>query len=61
MISIDACLVVAAYLLAYLLRFEGQIPQQEWKSFSTTILYILPFKGAYFIVSLREWEKNRHL
>ncbi len=49
MISIDACLVVAAYLLAYLLRFEGQIPQQEWKSFSTTILYILPFKMFVFI------------
>jgi FlaA1/EpsC-like NDP-sugar epimerase len=49
MISIDGCLVVAAYLLAFLLRFEGQIPQQEWKSFSTTILYILPFKMFVFI------------
>jgi len=28
-LMLDASLVVAAYLLAYLLRFEGQIPQQE--------------------------------
>jgi len=46
---IDASLVVAAYLLAYLLRFEGQIPKQEWKNFSTTIPYILPFKMFVFI------------
>ena len=44
MLLIDACLVVAAYLLAYLLRFEGQIPKQEWKNFNTTVPYILPFK-----------------
>ncbi len=49
MLLLDAFLVVASYLLAYLLRFEGQIPQQEWKSFSTTILYILPFKMFVFI------------
>jgi FlaA1/EpsC-like NDP-sugar epimerase len=46
---IDASLVVAAYLLAYLLRFEGQIPKQGWKNFSTTIPYILPFKMFVFI------------
>ena len=49
MILIDACLVVIAYLLAYLLRFEGQIPQQEWKNFNATISYILPFKMFVFI------------
>jgi len=48
-LMIDASLVVAAYLLAYLLRFEGQIPRQEWKNFTATIPYILPLKMFFFI------------
>ena len=40
----DICLVAAAYLLAYLLRFEGRIPAQEWETIRSTIPYILPFK-----------------
>jgi FlaA1/EpsC-like NDP-sugar epimerase len=46
---IDAILIVVAYLFAYLLRFEGQIPKQEWKNFIATIPYILPFKILVFI------------
>jgi FlaA1/EpsC-like NDP-sugar epimerase len=45
---LDICLVAAAYLLAYLLRFEGRIPLQEWKTIRSTLPYILPFKLVIF-------------
>ena len=45
----DACLVMAAYFLAYFLRFEGQIPEQEWVNFNSTFAYILFFKLFIFI------------
>lgn len=45
---LDICLVAAAYLLAYLLRFEGRIPSQEWETIRSTIVYILPFKLVIF-------------
>ena len=48
MLFLDSCLVMAAYLLAYLLRFEGRIPEQEWKNFYSTIFYVLPFKLFLF-------------
>ena len=48
-LAIDACLIILAYLLAYLLRFEGQISEREWETFITTIPYILPFKIFAFI------------
>ncbi len=48
-LTIDACLIVLAYLLAYLLRFEGQISAGVWERFITTIPYILPFKIIVFI------------
>jgi FlaA1/EpsC-like NDP-sugar epimerase len=40
----DICLVAAAYLLAYLLRFEGKIPLQEWETVRSTLPYIVAFK-----------------
>jgi FlaA1/EpsC-like NDP-sugar epimerase len=46
---IDAGLIVAAHLLSYLLRFEGQFPVQEWKRFTITIPYILIFKLFIFL------------
>ena len=49
MLFLDSCLVVAAYLLAYLLRFEGIIPQQEWQKLIASIPYILPFKLLIFV------------
>jgi len=48
MLVMDACLVISAYLLAYLLRFEGKIPLQEWETMKSTIPYILPFKLIAF-------------
>jgi FlaA1/EpsC-like NDP-sugar epimerase len=46
----DACLVVAAYFLAYLLRFEGVIPQTEWVSFKISAPYFLVLKLIVFFV-----------
>jgi FlaA1/EpsC-like NDP-sugar epimerase len=48
-LAIDACLIILAYLLAYLLRFEGQISVEVWGNFITTLPYILLFKIFVFI------------
>ena len=47
-LSLDICLLPAAYLLAYFLRFEGSIPLQEWETIQSTIPYILPLKLIIF-------------
>ncbi|MGD0624811.1 MAG: nucleoside-diphosphate sugar epimerase/dehydratase [Thermodesulfobacteriota bacterium] len=46
---LDSGLIIAAYFLAYLLRFEGKIPFKEWVNFKSTIAYILLFKLFIFI------------
>jgi FlaA1/EpsC-like NDP-sugar epimerase len=46
---IDAGLVVSAYFLAYLLRFEGEIPGVELVKLYTTLPYIVPFKLFVFM------------
>lgn len=48
MLILDSGFVIAAYLLAYLLRFEGMIPFQGWGTIKSTIPYILPFKLIIF-------------
>jgi len=48
MLLLDACFIIASYVLAYLLRFEGKIPIQEWETMKSTIPYILPFKLIVF-------------
>ena len=45
----DACLIVAAYFLAYLLRFEGEIPSGEWMNFKNTVPYFLALKLIIFV------------
>jgi hypothetical protein len=50
MLFLDICLVVAAYLLAYLLRYEGRIPLREWETIQATIPYIVPFTKESIIV-----------
>jgi len=45
----DAFFLIFAYLLAYLLRFEGEISYHEWDNFRFTIPYIVPFKLLIFI------------
>lgn len=48
MLLLDGLFVVAAYLLAYLLRFEGHIPDDQWLALKSSIPYILPFKLLTF-------------
>ena len=48
MIFLDAFLVGAAYMLAFLLRFEGQVPQGDWAHFRDTLPYIIPLKLIFF-------------
>ena len=50
MLVIDGCFVIVAYFLAYFLRFEGNIPLQEWEKFNSTIPYILIFKLFIFMI-----------
>src|SRR4030043_345620 len=50
MVLADAGLVIFSYFFSYLLRFEGQIPWEEWEKVTSTILYILPFKLFIFVV-----------
>ena len=47
---IDSGLIITAYLLAYLIRFEGQIPEDMWRNFRITIWCIVPFKLCHFMV-----------
>jgi len=46
---IDAGLTVSAYILAYLLRFEGEIPTKELVKLKATLPYIVPFKLSFFM------------
>ena len=48
MFVLDGFFVIAAYFLAYFLRFEGEIPYGEWMKFKATIPYIIPFKLLIF-------------
>ncbi len=50
MLLLDCGSVIAAYFLAYFLRFEGVIPNQEWMKFKATIPYIVPAKLFIFSV-----------
>jgi FlaA1/EpsC-like NDP-sugar epimerase len=48
MLFFDGLFVTASYLLAYLLRFEGEIPLNWWEVIKSTLPYILPFKLVLF-------------
>lgn len=49
MISLDAGLVAVGYLLAYFLRFEGNIPYSDFSYIKSSLSYILPFKLIIFL------------
>jgi FlaA1/EpsC-like NDP-sugar epimerase len=49
MLLLDSFFVTFSYFLAYFIRFEGDIPNQEWSNFKATILFILPFKLCVFV------------
>jgi len=48
MLVLDSGLVMAAYLVAFLLRFEGQVPPSEWVNLKNTLPYIVPLKLILF-------------
>ncbi len=49
MVLIDILLVVMAYLGAYLLRFEGRIPEPWWLNFKHTLPFIIAIKIPIFL------------
>jgi FlaA1/EpsC-like NDP-sugar epimerase len=44
----DSCLIIGSLLLAYVLRFEGNIPAHEWEHFYSAVPYILLLKLISF-------------
>lgn len=48
MLLIDAALITAAYVLAYLLRFEGSIPQYQIANLRKTLPFLIPIKLIVF-------------
>jgi len=46
----DLLLVTAAYLLAYALRFEGDLPPLEWANIGKTLPWVVPVKMAFFFL-----------
>ena len=50
MLILDAILVTAAYVSAYLLRFDGHIPLQNWVQLKNTLPFVIPLKLFCFIM-----------
>lgn len=48
MLLIDAALVATAYMMAYWLRFEGNISPSDWIRIQHALPYLVPFKLACF-------------
>ena len=48
-LAADICMIGSAYFLAYVLRFEGQIPARFLESFLETIALVIPVKISFFI------------
>jgi FlaA1/EpsC-like NDP-sugar epimerase len=48
MIFVDAALVTTAYILAYILRFEGSIPQYQISNLQKTLPFLIPIKLIVF-------------
>jgi FlaA1/EpsC-like NDP-sugar epimerase len=52
-LMVDISLVILAFLLSYILRFEGHLSGEEWKNIKATIWFILPIKlFAFFCFGL---------
>lgn len=49
MLLIDALLVAVSYVTAYWLRFDGEIPTEQWINIERTLPFILPAKIAFFL------------
>lgn len=47
-LGVDLVLLVAAHLLAYVIRFDGTVPQNQWANISTVLVFLLPMKVLLF-------------
>lgn len=53
MLFLDATCVMVAYILAYLLRFDGHIPTLQWINIKNTLPYVIPIKlSCFFMLGL---------
>ncbi|MBW6520952.1 MAG: polysaccharide biosynthesis protein [Desulfoarculaceae bacterium] len=47
-LGVDLLLLVAAHLLAYVIRFDGVVPRDQWDSISAVLVFLLPAKLLVF-------------
>ena len=60
MLFIDALLVAVSYVTAYWLRFDGEIPPEEWVNIEQTLPLIIPTKLAFsFSIYIRACGATR--
>ena len=50
LLPLDAALVALSYILAYLVRFEGHLPQEQWLPFWLGLSLSLAIKPLCFVV-----------
>lgn len=50
MIIADAAMIALVYFLAYLLRFDREIPPEEWINIKKTLPFIIPLKLSVFFM-----------
>ena len=50
MLLFDGSFIILAYFLAYLLRFEGEIPYSDWMKFTASVPFIVVFKLFIFFI-----------
>ncbi|MBU2538833.1 MAG: polysaccharide biosynthesis protein [Proteobacteria bacterium] len=49
-LGVDILLLVAAHILAYVIRFDSVVPQVQWINISTALVFLLPVKLVLFHV-----------
>jgi FlaA1/EpsC-like NDP-sugar epimerase len=47
-LGVDLLLLVAAHLLAYVIRFDGVVPRNQWANISAVLAFFLPVKLLLF-------------
>jgi FlaA1/EpsC-like NDP-sugar epimerase len=50
MLATDVVMIGLAYYFAYLLRFEGEIPEPFFTNFTKTVFLVIPIKIAFFFL-----------
>ncbi len=49
--AVDVCLIVAAYFLAFLIRFDFTVPPDNWDLFVKGLYIVLTIKPSVFLIS----------